>query len=202
VTSESSANSLRLTSKCIGALLAARKRSSLSLEVIQGDGWELSSGVVLRLVLVNFVHWDGSVDDGWLDGLLLNDRLDVLMDVVVNMLAGNGLALRGGVLSCSFAAGVLELSSFGGETLFDVAVVSVLDLTVLYTDHVVAVLLREYFPVLDGLDRGVVVVLVNLSIDSGLCLFMVGSVYGFVGDSWVDSLVDCGLVLSILREES
>jgi hypothetical protein len=95
------------------------------------------------------------------------------------------------VLRSSFAASVLELSSFGGKAFLDVAVVSVLDLTVLYSCHVVAVLLWENLTVLDRLNRGVVVVLVNFPVDGCLCLVMMDSVYSFFGDSWVDSLEDC-----------
>jgi len=49
----------------------------------------LSSSVVLGFILVDFVHWDGGVDDGWLDGLLLDNGLDVLVHVMVYMLACN-----------------------------------------------------------------------------------------------------------------
>jgi hypothetical protein len=56
VTSESSTNSLRLTRESIGTLLTASERSLFSLEVIHSDRWELGSGVVLRLILVDFVN--------------------------------------------------------------------------------------------------------------------------------------------------
>jgi len=84
------ANRAGLTSELVGALLTAAKRATLLLELSHGDSWESGCGVVLSLVVVNFVDGDDGVDDGWLDGLLLDDWLDVLMDVVVYVLAGDG----------------------------------------------------------------------------------------------------------------
>ena len=137
---------------------------------------------------MDFVDWDSGVDDGGLDGLFLDDGLDVLVHVVVDMLAGDGGALRGGVVRCSFGAGALELGSFCGEALLYVSVIPVLDLAMLYTDHIVTMLLWENFPVLDWLNRGVMVVLVDLTVNGCLCLLMVRSLYGLIGDSRIDSL--------------
>jgi hypothetical protein len=45
--------------------------------------------MVLGLVLVDFVDGNGGVDDGWLNCLLLDDGLDVLVNVVVYVFACN-----------------------------------------------------------------------------------------------------------------
>lgn len=93
--------------------------------------------MVLGLVLVNLMDWDGGVDDGWLDGLLLDDGLDVLVDVVVDVLAGNGW-VGGRCMFCGAnLTGVLELSLLGCNTLLDMIIVAVLDVAVLNTDDVV-----------------------------------------------------------------
>jgi hypothetical protein len=56
-------------------------------EVIHGDSRELGSSVWLSFILVDLVSWDGGVEDGWLDSLLLNNWLHGLVDVVINVLA-------------------------------------------------------------------------------------------------------------------
>lgn len=83
-------NSLRIAAKSISALLAAREVATLSLELVHGDSRKLGSSMVLSLILVDLVNGDGSVDDGELDGLFLNDRLDVLVRMVVDVLACDG----------------------------------------------------------------------------------------------------------------
>ena len=188
VSTKRTANSLWLASERVSALLTTRNISTLSLEVSHSDSGQLRSGVVLGLILMDFVDWDGGVDDGGLDRLFLDDGLDILVHVVVNVLAGDGGALRSGVVRCTFGAGALELGSFSGNALLYVSIVPVLDLAMLYTDQIVAVLFWENFPVLDGLNRGVIVVLVDLPVNGRLRLLMVRPLYGLVGDSWVDGL--------------
>jgi len=124
--------------------------------------------VVFSLVVVYFMDWVGGVDNGWLDGLLLDDGLDVLVDVVMDMLSTYDASVRGSVLGCANSLLVLELSSFGGEALLDVRVVSMVDFAMLCGAHLVSVLLRKNLTVFDWLDRGVVVVLVNFAVDNGL----------------------------------
>ena len=59
----------------------------MSLELIHSNSREGRSSVVLGLVLVHFVNRDGCVDDRGLDSLLLHDRLDVFVHVVVDVLS-------------------------------------------------------------------------------------------------------------------
>lgn len=71
----------------IVARLGATKGAAGLLELGHGHGWEGAGGVVLGLVVVDLVDRLGRVDNVALDGLLLDDWLDVLVDVVVHMLA-------------------------------------------------------------------------------------------------------------------
>lgn len=66
-----------------------------------------------------------------LDCLLVDDGLDLLVDVVVNVLAGNGWCNRAGLLDLTLHGGVSELGSFSLEALLDLGVVAVLELAVL-----------------------------------------------------------------------
>lgn len=151
-TAKRTTNSLWLALESISALLTTAELSTLALELVHGDGWELGSIVVLSLVLVDLMDWNGGVDDGRLDSLLLDDRLDILVHMVVDVLAGNGGVGRLGVLGLANCTGILELGGLGSELLLDVVVVAVLDVAVLDADHVVGVLLGESLLVLDGLD--------------------------------------------------
>jgi len=92
------------------------------------------------------------------------------------------------VLYVSYGASVLELSLLGLETVADVFVVAVLDVAFFDLAHVVGVLFWEDFGVLDGLDGGVVMVLVDFAVDDLGCVLMLGAGYVFVCDGWVDGL--------------
>ena len=61
--------------------------SGVLLEGLGGQGGGL---VVDGRGVVRLVDGDGAVDDVRGDGLLVDDGLDVLVDVVVDMLAGDG----------------------------------------------------------------------------------------------------------------
>lgn len=87
--------------KLVVALLAAGESTALSLELFHGHGWESSSLMVGSLVMVNLMDGDGGVDNVGLDGLLLNNGLDSLVDVLNDVSAWWGIDmlfsnLRGG----------------------------------------------------------------------------------------------------------
>ena len=67
-------------------------------------------------------------------------------------------------------------------------IIAVLDVTVLYADHVVAVLLGENLLVFDRLDGGVVMVLMHLTVNGSLNILVVSTGDVLVSDSWVDGL--------------
>jgi len=199
--SKGTTNRSWLTSKSISALLTTRKVSSLSVELIHGHGRQRGSSVVLGLILVNLVDRDSGVNNGWLNSLLLDDWLNVLVDVVVDVLASNRWCSCAGVLGLTDFAAVLELSGLSSETVLDVRVVAVLDVAVLNTCHLVAVLLGKDLTVLDGLDGCVVVILVDLTVYCGGHILVSGGSDMLVLDGGVDRLVDSGVVLSILGKE-
>jgi hypothetical protein len=152
LSTKSSPNRSWLALESIGTLLTTTKVTTLLLELAQANCWELRSRVVLGLVLVNFVDWDSGVDNRWLDSLLLDDWLDVLVNVVVNVLTGDGSTLSSLVLNITDLTSVLELSGLGSKTLLYVVIISVCDVAVLHTGHLVLVLLWENLTVLDRLD--------------------------------------------------
>lgn len=189
-------NSAGLTLEAIVTLLAAGQDTTLLLKVGHGDGGKSRGSVVLGGVVVNLVNGDGGVDNVRLDGLLVDNGLDGLVDVVVNVLTADGGCNRLRVHGLDLGALVSKLGSLGSETLLDLGIVAVLERAVLDGGKVVVVLLGENLAVLDGLDGSVVVVLVNLLVDGGLDLLVLLELMALVGDSRGDLLVDGGVVVA------
>lgn len=157
--------------------------------------------MVLGSVVVNLVDGDGGVGDSRLDGLLLNDRLDHLVNVVVTVLASNDGSLGVGVCGLTLSGGVSELGSLLLKLLLDSGGVAMVVLAVLHGGSAVGVLLGQNLAVLDGLDGGVVVVLVNLTVDGTSDVLVVSLVDSLVGDSGGNGLVDGSVVLAGLGHE-
>lgn len=84
----------------------------------------------------------------------------------------------------------MELSSLALESQFDLLRLVVLDVTVLDLLHGVVVLLGQNLAVLDGLDGGVVMVLVSLLVDGSEDFLMSDWLDMFVDDGSVGTLVD------------
>jgi hypothetical protein len=72
--------------------------------------------------------------------------------VVVNVLSCDSCAGRLWVLLGTNFAGVFELCSFRFKAFPDMRVVAVLDVSVLYTAHVVGVFFRKDLTIFDGLN--------------------------------------------------
>jgi len=195
------ANRAGLALETVVAFLTAGKDTTLSLELLKGDSGECRGGVVLGGVVVDLVDGDGGVDDVRLDGLLVHNGLDGLVDVVVDVLASNGRGDGLGVTLGTLDTLIAELGSLSLEALGDLAVVAVLKLAVLDSSDVVVVLLGENLTVLDGLDRGVVMVLVNLLVNGGGDVLVTLPVDGLVGDCRGDLLVDSSVVVTRLGHE-
>jgi len=120
------------------------------------------------------------------------------VDVVVHVLADNDRSDGVGVLCLVDESLVLELGSLRCEAGLDILGAAVLKVLVLDTDEVVGVDLWCDLTVGDGLDGGVEVVLVNLLIDGGRDLLVLGGRDGLVDDSRGDGLVDGRVVLARL----
>ena len=149
---------------------------------------------MLRRGVVLLVDGNSGVDDFWGDGLLVDDRLDGLVDVMVDMLALDSWCGCGGVSGLVGVGGVLELSSFSFESLTCLVVVAVMEFLVDDGLHLVVMLLGEDLLVLDWLDGGVVVILVDLAVDGFLDLLMSGGLDVLARDTWGDALGDIGAV--------
>lgn len=96
------ADVLGLALECIVTLLAAGESTTLLLELFHGHGWKRSRLVVGGSVVVYLVNGNCRVSHVGLNGLLVDNGLDGLVDVLSRLLVTDGsvhretLNLRGG----------------------------------------------------------------------------------------------------------
>lgn len=183
------------------ALLTASEDTALVLEIAHANGRESRGGVVLGGIVVHLVNGDSRVNDVRLNGLLVDDWLDGLMDVVVYVLTSHDWSDGAGVLALNALLLITELSLLGSKTLLHLVGIVVLERAVLDRDDVVVVLLRKDGLVDYWLHGSVVVVLVDFLVDSGLHILMLDAVDGLMSDGGSDFLVDSGVVVARLRHE-
>jgi len=192
---------LGLADETVSALLATGEGTARLLELLHGNSGKSRGSVVLGGVVVDLVDGHGGVGDVRLNGLLLDHRLDGLVDVVVLVLASNnGCDVAGGGTLDSLD-GVTVLGTLLCKASLNLVVAAVLVAAVLDGDDVVVVLLREDLLVEHRLLGGVVVVLVNLLVDGGDVLLVLLPLNGLVLDSRSDLLVNGGVVLTRLGHE-
>jgi hypothetical protein len=129
------------------------------------------------------------VNDTRLNRFLFHDGLDGLVDVVMHVLTSNGghgaLRVRRRVDDLL----VLEAGLVGQERGLCAFMVAVVEFAVLGRDYIGSVLLGQDLAVLDGLDRAVVVVLVDFFVNRGVDFFVLGGLDGLVLDGRRNCLV-------------
>jgi hypothetical protein len=118
---------------------------------------------------------------------------DSLVDVMMDMLASDGRLNALGHLGCTLDASALELTSLLLKTSLDGSRVTVVVLTGFHRSHVVLVLFRKDFTVLNRLDGGVVVVLVNLAVNGFLHILVTRLYDLLLDDSGSNLLVHSGV---------
>lgn len=187
---------IRLASKGITTFCTAGQGSTLLLKVGHADGWESRSGVVLGIVVVDLVDGDGSVDNGGLNSLLLNDWLNGFVDMVMSMLSADGGKGRMGLCRLPFNGAVVEMGTLLLQAVCNGSVLAVVMLMMLSGCMTMFVVFRQDLPILHRLDRGVVVILVDLMINSLLDLLVVLLGHSLMGDGWSHGFVDCGVMMS------
>lgn len=183
----------------LGAVVA--EDTTLLLEFVDADGRQLGSAVVLSTEMVRLMNRDGGVDDLGLDSLLVDDRLDGLMDVVVDVLTRHCRCGSLGVRGIGDDALVLELGSLLCYSPLRLVMVAVVKLAALDGGNIVLVLLGKNFPVLNGLYGMVVVILVNLLLDSGVDFFVLRGLHSLVHDGRLHLFVNSGVVVTGLVQK-
>ena len=129
--------------------------------------------------------------------------VDSLVNMVVNMLASNGWLDALGHLSTTLDASALELTGLLLKTSLDGGSISVAVFTIFHGGHVVDVFFRENLSILDGLDGGVVMVLVDLTVNGRLNILVALLHDLLLNNGRSDLLVDGGVwIMSILSSKS
>lgn len=158
--------------------------------------------MVLGLVVMCLVDGNCGVDDMGLNGLLVDNGLVSLVNMVVDVLALNNGSMRLSLRGLNAPGLVLELGSLTRQVFLHLGIVTVVELAVLCLANVVVVLLGENLLVVDRLNSVVVVVLVDLLVYGSVDLLMVLRANSLVLNSRVDALVNCGIVVSRLGHEA
>lgn len=121
------------------------------------------------------------------------------MDVVMNTFASHRRLHRMGILNGStFGSCALELGSLLVQLCLDSFVVAVIMSGVLHLLHLMVMLLRQNLLVLDGLNSGVVVMLMSLTVDGFRHGFVSVSIARLRNDCGGNLLVNVGLLLAVM----
>ena len=121
--------------------------------------------------------------------------------MVVLMFASNDRCYRMAFRCYSLGTATLELSTLLLQTSLDSRNIAMMVFTVFNTGHTMLVLLGENLTILDRLDRGVIMILVDLAVDSSLSLFMALLDNVLLNDGWSDLFVDSGIMMTGLVPE-
>jgi len=183
------------------SVLASEDAANL-LEFVQTLGGKSGHAVVLRWGSVNLMDLLSGVNDLGLNGLLVDDRDDILMNVVMDMLSGLGWSLGTGLSDSGSDRCVPELTSFFCQSGFSGCTITMLELLLLHGQGLVGVLLWEDLLVCNWLDSGVVVVLMGLAVNSCRDLLVSSRLDLLLSYSWLYLLVNLGGVTMLVEETS
>lgn len=195
------ANIRGLALETIVAFFTAAENTTLALELVKVDGGEYGGLVELGGIVVSLMDGHGGVDNCGLNRLLLDYRLDGLMDVMVHVFTSNS---RGCAFAMSSALDnplVLELLLLGRQRRLQALVIAVVKLPMLSSGNVGLMLLGKNLLIDDRLDGAVVVVLVNLLVDGGVDLLVLMSLVALMGNGRSYCLVDSSIVVTGLSGE-
>lgn len=148
--------------------------------------------------LMNLGH---GMDNMWLNSLLVNHGLDDLMNVVMDVLAGDIFPLmlfhgRGANFSVIFELGMLLC-----QLRLDLLIVAMLDVPLLRSEILDVMLLLESLLVVHGLNRGVIVVLSDFAVDSSGVQFINDGFDGLVCHGRTNALMNGGCMFAAVVEE-
>jgi len=145
--------------------LAASDHATRLSELVKSLHGQSRNAMMLRRSVVGLMNRDNSVDNLWLDSLLVDDGLDSLVHMVMNVLTSNCGSSSGRVGCVSCGGSVLELTKFSTHSAVCLFLVVMSELALNFGQHVMDMLLWKNFLMGNGLHCGVVMVLVDLSVN-------------------------------------
>jgi len=122
-----------LTLEGIEAFLTAAQDAATLLVFSHVDWGKSGGSMVLGSIVVSFVDRNSGVDNIWLNSFFMNYRLNGLVQVVVHMLALNDGSIALGVVSIMHNLLVLELLGLGSQRFLCMLMVSVVEVSMLYS---------------------------------------------------------------------
>jgi len=145
--------------------LAASDHAARLGELIKSLHGQSRNAMMLRRSVVGLMNGDNSVDNLWLDSLLMDDGLDSLVHMVMDVLTSDcgSSSSRVGCVSCG--GSILELTKFSAYSAVCLFLVVMSEFALNLGQHVMDVLFWKNLLVSDGLYSSVVVVLVDLSVN-------------------------------------
>jgi len=176
--------------------------SALRSELIKSLHREGGGTVVHRGGMVGLVDGDCRMDNMRLNCFLLDNRLDMLMDMVMNSLSchdRSSLSRSCGVVSCGC---VLESGGFAVQGSPRVLLISMVKFLMLHRSHVMMVLLRKCLLVGNWLNCGMMMLLMNLLVKSSGYALVLMRLHDLLGNRRSDIFIDGGLVLSVVGKEA
>lgn len=159
--------------------------------------------MVLRFLVVDFVHGCSAVHNMGLNRLLVDDGLHMLVNMVVNMFPLSSWCLGLSASGRTDFASVLcqtKPSLLLRQCTIDPVMISVAELFVLGILVYMSMLLGEDLSVLDGLDSGVVMILVDFLVHWSVNLLVLSGLHMLMLNGGFDMLLDLGLVVTIPGE--
>ena len=139
-----------------------------------------------------------SISKSAFERLTIEEERTDLVHVVVDMLSGNDGSNRVGLLDTTVDTSALELHAFLLKTSLDSCCISMMLLALLDRGHHMLVLFWKNLTVLYGLNRRMIMVLVDLTIDGGSSLLVTLLTDGLLHDGWSNLLVHGGVMVTSL----
>jgi hypothetical protein len=140
------------------------------------------------------------MDNLWLNDLLVNNGDNCLVNMVVNMLASDSGSSRLGSPGRLDNFGVLEMGQICLYSLSCLMLIVMTELAVLGRKDVVNMLLRQNLLVLERLNGGMVMVLMNFTVDSLSSFFVSHRLDHLADDGGVDGLFDGGDMTAVASQ--
>lgn len=181
----------------VSTVLATAEDTSCLVELVECLHGQGRKTVVLGSGVVSFMDRLGGVHNLWLDDLLVDHGHDCLVDMMVDVLASDGRGSGLSVVGFLDTLMVLEVTEFGSESLLGLMLVLVVEFSFFGGQDVVGMLLRKSFLVRQRLNGGVVVMLMNLTVNSLGGFLVEVRLDGLSSDGGVDRLIDGGVVAPV-----
>jgi len=156
---------------------------------------------MLGSVMMNFVDRDRGMDDAWLNNFLVDYGLNRFVNMMVDMLALGNWGVGLCVCGVMYDSLILNLSSLGCQRMLGVVVIPVVVFPMLDGTDVMFMLLWKHLPIVDRLHSMVVMILVDLLVNSRIDFLVPRRLHCLVRDLWGHLFVNGSVMVTRLRDK-